>query len=80
MKRSNLKGQAVLEYAGLIGLTVLALFALSMQGYLKKSIASRMQSDVTRTFGEEQYYGTNTNRQLYLILNETWSVTGNNIP
>lgn len=77
LNKTKTKGQAVLEYAGLIGLTVLALLAFSMQDYLKRAIEGKMRQDISSSFGSEQYYGQgNTNKDLNLTLMETWSASG----
>ena len=67
--KSKAKGQAVLEFAGLICLVLLAFFALSMQEYLKNAIASRMKDNMGRTFGEEQYR-PHTDTELHLTIIE----------
>jgi len=76
----NKKAQAILEYAGFIGLIALAFLAFSMKGYLKHSIAHKMKQDITHTFGSEQYYGPNTQETFVQAIDEDVTVTGNNIP
>ena len=76
IKKSNFKGQASLEYIGLIGIVVLALFALSMQDYFKRAIMGKLRQDVSGTFGTEQYHGSNTDIMLYKELDETYTVAG----
>lgn len=71
-------GQAALEFACLIGLVVLALFAFSMHDYLKQAIQGKWKESITSTFGEEQYYGeTKTDITVDLYLQETVNATGN---
>lgn len=77
-KNNHSKGQAVLEYIGLIGLVVLAFFALSMQDYFKRAMQGKLRQDITGLFGSEQYYGTSTTMDLDQSIIETWTVQGAN--
>ena len=58
------KGQAVLEYTGLLVLVALALSAFAMRSYLQNSIMSRMRQDMARPFGTEQYSESTTSVNL----------------
>lgn len=77
-KNQGVNGQAVLEYAGLLGIIALALCAFAMRSYLKSAIMGKMHQDMTRTFGDEQHYST-TNKELIRTVNENVSVDGNGL-
>lgn len=49
------KGQAIVEYAGLIFLITLVLVCIGMAGYLRNAIMGKMHQDMDSTFGVEQY-------------------------
>ena len=73
------KGQAMVEYAALLSVIALALFAFSMRGYLSGTLMSKMRRDMESSFGEEQFR-TNTNIQYKPSISEQVNVTGNPAP
>jgi len=48
-------GQAVIEYTALLVIVALALLGIMMGGYFRSALMGRMQSEMGRTFGTEEY-------------------------
>lgn len=51
------KGQAVLDYTAMLVIIALALIAIALGGTFKAALMGKMQAEMGRTFGSEEYDG-----------------------